>query len=155
MEERVIEELKQIQRLLLELVRLETMANHMVAESLDALKVKTAEVLTAAVDLQAHGEVSSTEVKASAPVEPLPDLIEELDQLQKKLWSARSAVMDLQGQIDLRRSVVTNVVAWGASPEVARVSELPAPREQAVRRLLRQGLEFADRVLEVCRFEAP
>lgn len=148
MDERVLEEMKQIQRLLLELVRLETMANHMVAESLDALKVKTAEVLAGAVDVQAHGEVSS-----SGKVEL--DLIEELDQVRARLRDAGVAMRALQDQIDLRRSVVTNVVAWGASPEVARVSELPAGRARAVRELLRQGREFADRVLEVCRFEAP
>jgi DNA-binding transcriptional regulator YdaS (Cro superfamily) len=43
-DDRVIDELKQIQRLLLELVRLETMANHMVAESVAPLKAMTAAI---------------------------------------------------------------------------------------------------------------
>lgn len=61
MDDRLRDELREIRRLLLELVRLETMANQMVAESLDALKEKTADLVTAAIDVPAPAEPAAAE----------------------------------------------------------------------------------------------
>lgn len=152
----MLEEMKQIQRLLLELVRLETMANHMVAESLDALKVKTTEVLTGAVDVQAHGEVSSAEVKASAPVEPLPDLIDDCNQVWHVLYDLQRQVGRLRGELEARRDVVNAVIRLGAEPaQVSRLAGFEPQRSAAVRQLLSQVRDIARRAPDVLGFEAP